>query len=187
MPRSGASAASVSCIRNAARTARSASSSWATGAPNRATISSPTILSRRPPKSTMSATSASKQASTRRFTCSGSLAADSAVKPTRSAMRTVTRRRSSAAAMRRWPHSEQKRAPCGHGHAARRAGHPLTIPAGPMWPDDPDSGCFAFRSTIGVPTIEGSLGERRHGTVAVGWCGEREGARPTGLRARRFR
>ena len=48
MPSRGASAASVSCIRSAARTARSASSSWATGAPNRATISSPTILSRWP-------------------------------------------------------------------------------------------------------------------------------------------
>ena len=45
-------------MRSAARTARSASSSWAIGAPNRATISSPTILSRRPPKAVMSATSA---------------------------------------------------------------------------------------------------------------------------------
>ena len=42
-------------MRSAARTARSASSSWATGAPNRATMASPMILSTRPPKATMSA------------------------------------------------------------------------------------------------------------------------------------
>ena len=46
--------ASVACIRSAARTARSASSSWATGAPNRATMASPMILSTRPPKASMS-------------------------------------------------------------------------------------------------------------------------------------
>ena len=44
---------------------------------------------------------ARSSASTRRFTCSGSLPAESAVKPTRSAISTVTRRRSSAAAIRR--------------------------------------------------------------------------------------
>ena len=38
------------CIRSAARTARSASSSWATGAPKRATMASPMILSTWPPK-----------------------------------------------------------------------------------------------------------------------------------------
>ena len=45
------SRASVSCIRRPARTARSASSSWATGAPNRATMASPSSLSTRPPNS----------------------------------------------------------------------------------------------------------------------------------------
>ena len=64
-------------MRSAARTARSASSSWAVGAPNRATMASPMILSTRPPKASMSATSRSKQPSMRFFTCSGSRVSDS--------------------------------------------------------------------------------------------------------------
>ena len=68
----GAIAAMVCCMRNAARTARSASSSWAIGAPNRATMASPTILSTRPPNSAMSSTSRSNQPSTRFLTFSGS-------------------------------------------------------------------------------------------------------------------
>ena len=59
------------CIRSAARTARSASSSWATGAPNRARIASPMILSTRPPNAVMSATRRSKHASTRFLTVLG--------------------------------------------------------------------------------------------------------------------
>ena len=68
----GAIAAIVCCMRSAARTARSASSSWAIGAPNRATMASPTILSTRPPNSAMSSTSRSNQPSTRFLTFSGS-------------------------------------------------------------------------------------------------------------------
>ena len=59
----------------------------------------------------MSATSRSKQWSTRRLICSGSAPADIAVKPTRSAISTVASRRSSSEAPRRWPHSWQNRAP----------------------------------------------------------------------------
>ncbi len=46
-----------------------------------------------------------------------------------------------------------------YGQAARRAGHPVTIPA---WarPTTPRIGPFAFRSTTAVPTIEKSFGER---------------------------
>ncbi len=47
-PKSLAPSQISSCIRRAARTARSASSSWATGAPNRATMASPMILSTLP-------------------------------------------------------------------------------------------------------------------------------------------
>ena len=69
--RSATRRASVSCIRRAARTARSASSSWATGAPNRAMMASPRTLSTRPPNASISATSGWKYDSTRRVTASG--------------------------------------------------------------------------------------------------------------------
>ncbi len=68
-----------------ARTARSASSSWATGAPNRATIASPSILSTRPPKALDVGDEALEAGSTRRLTCSGSRCSANVVKPTRSA------------------------------------------------------------------------------------------------------
>ena len=59
-------------MRSAARTARSASSSWATGAPNSASMPSPRILSTLPPNDVTSSTSRSKQESISRLTCSGS-------------------------------------------------------------------------------------------------------------------
>src|SRR5579862_1902198 len=59
----------------------------------------------------MSTTKRSKQWSTRRFTCSGSDSAEMVVKPTRSAISTVTSRRSSSVATSRCPHSWQNRAP----------------------------------------------------------------------------
>ena len=68
---SAASSAACCCMRSAARTARSASSSWATGAPNSATMASPMILSTWPPKATTSAARRSKQSSTRFLTCLG--------------------------------------------------------------------------------------------------------------------
>ena len=57
---------------SAARTARSASSSWATGAPKSATMASPTILSTRPPHAVTSAASRAKHRSRMALTCSGS-------------------------------------------------------------------------------------------------------------------
>src|SRR5436190_4812455 len=134
-PSWGTRAVSVSCMRSAARTARSASSSCATGAPNWATSSSPTILSSRPPNAVTSATSSSKLSSTRRFTCSGSAAADRAVNPTRSAINTVTRRRSSGATTSRCPHSGQNRAPSGTGTPqAGQVMAPRYRPAGSVHP-----------------------------------------------------
>ncbi len=131
---SAETACSVLCMRSAARTARSASSSCAIGAPKRAMISSPTILSSRPPNAVTSATSRSKQRSTRRLTCSGSAPAEIDVNPTRSAMSTVARRRSSTAAPRRWPHSWQNRAPA--AVVAPQAGQVMaaTLPAAPRGP-----------------------------------------------------
>jgi hypothetical protein len=111
--RSCSNARTVSCIRRAARTARSASSSWATGAPNRATMPSPTILSTWPPKLMMSAASRSNISSTRFLTRSGSSRSDSAVKPTMSPNTTVTTRRSSLRSTSGAPHEGQNRAPPG--------------------------------------------------------------------------
>ena len=79
----------------AARTARSGSSSWATGAPKIATTASPMNFSTVPPY---------RSSSTRRFsntvprnarTSSGSSCSASSVEPTTSAKRTLTKRRSS--------------------------------------------------------------------------------------------
>src|SRR5438874_3545944 len=114
----------VRCMTSAALTARSASSSWAIGAPNRAMMASPTILSTRPPNSVTTATSRWKQRSTRYFTCSGSRDSLSDVKPTMSAKTTVTTRRSSPRAVSTWPQEGQKRAPSGTD--ARRAGQVTT-------------------------------------------------------------
>src|SRR4051794_8095325 len=101
------------CMASAARTARSASSSWATGAPNRAMMASPTILSTRPPKSVTSTTSRWKHRSMRYFTCSGSRVSDNVVNPTMSANTTVTTRRSSCRTASTCPQDGQKRAPSG--------------------------------------------------------------------------
>jgi hypothetical protein len=83
------------------------------GAPNRATIASPMILSTWPPKAMTSATSRSKQRSMRFLTFSGSVVSEKPVKPTRSANRTVAIRRSSGRLTSAWPHEGQNRAPPG--------------------------------------------------------------------------
>ena len=67
--------------------------------------------------------------STTRLTCSGSTDSENAVKPTRSAISTVTRRRSSGATTSRWPHSGQKRAP--RVPRRRRPGRSLRPPYRP--------------------------------------------------------
>ena len=69
----------ASCIPSAARTARSASSSCATGAPNRAITLSPMYLSTVPPKRSTSAPSRSSERSTSDFTASGSIPSATAV------------------------------------------------------------------------------------------------------------
>src|SRR5204862_422313 len=71
MPVSVAYPSRVCCIWRAARTARSGSSSWATGAPKRAMMPSPMILSTRPPWATTSETRRSKARSIMFLTCSG--------------------------------------------------------------------------------------------------------------------
>ena len=63
--------ASPACAARRARPARRRPRGRS-GAPKRATIASPMILSTRPPKASMSATSRSKHPSMRFFTCSGS-------------------------------------------------------------------------------------------------------------------
>ena len=132
-PPSAAMPAMVCCMRSPARTARSASSSWATGAPNSATMASPTTLSTRPPKSSMSSARRSKHRSTRAFTCSGSSSSERAVNPTRSAKRTVAMRRWSPTITSSCPHEEQKRAPA--GTSARHWGHCTLAVYGRRGPD----------------------------------------------------
>jgi hypothetical protein len=110
-PSAPASSRSVACMRRAARTARSGSSSWATVAPNSATMASPTILSTWPPKLVTSAANRSKHRSTMSFTRSGSSRSERPVNPTRSANSTVTMRRSSSWVRSGRPQDAQKRAP----------------------------------------------------------------------------
>ena len=161
------------------------------GAPKRAMISSPTILSSRPPKSVMSATSRSKQWSTRRLTCSGSAPAEIVVKPTRSAISTVTSRRSSSEAPRRWPHSWQNRAPA--AVVAPQAGQVM----GPRYRSGPTAPsafrrsaaprAFGIQVGAGLPTIEedsSGEGTRMERTQPKG---RKDGATPRSARATRSR
>src|SRR6266511_2867565 len=84
----------------AARTARSASSSWATGVPHTAMTASPMNFSTVPPYRAMSRRHVSKYADSNSRTSSGSRASLSVVNPTRSANSTETSRRSDDAAAR---------------------------------------------------------------------------------------
>ena len=117
----------VRCICSAARTARSASSSWATGAPKSATSASPTILSTRPPKADTSDESAAKQRSTRFLTVSGSAVSEKFVNPTRSANSTVVTRRSSGRVDQRVPARGAEAGVGGRRAPARRALHEAKI------------------------------------------------------------
>ena len=69
----------ASCIASAARTARSASSSWATGAPNSAITLSPMYLSTVPSKRRTSSPRRRSARSTIDFTASGSIRSATAV------------------------------------------------------------------------------------------------------------
>ena len=86
----------TSRIANAARTARSASSSCATGAPKTAITASPMNFSTVPPYASIRSRTRRWYGSTRAWTSSGSADSDAAVKPTRSQKRTDTTFRSRA-------------------------------------------------------------------------------------------
>src|ERR671929_2366950 len=81
-------------IANAARMARSASSSCARGMPNAAMTASPANFSTVPPNDSMQRETCSKYRLTRRRTTSGSVVATSAVDSTRSTKSTVASLRS---------------------------------------------------------------------------------------------
>src|ERR1700736_1738388 len=81
---------------SAARTARSASSSWDAGVPQTATTASPINLSTEPPYRAMTLRAVSKYRVRTSRTSSGSRLSDRVVKPTRSAKSTDTTRRSVA-------------------------------------------------------------------------------------------
>src|SRR5205814_1223472 len=72
------------------RTARSASSSWATGAPKTAMTASPTYFSTTPPSRSISSRTRAWYGLSVAWTSSGSAASDSAVNPTRSTKMTET-------------------------------------------------------------------------------------------------
>jgi hypothetical protein len=113
---SSSSSATRSRITSPARTARSASSSRALGAPKTAITASPTNLSSVPPQRSISDFARAWYACSRSRTSSGSADSDAAVKPTRSTKSTDTTLRSSravGAASRGAPHARQKRARSG--------------------------------------------------------------------------
>ncbi len=83
-----------SSVASAARTARSASSSCASGTPKAAMTASPANFSTVPPCVTMQCETWSKNRDTRRRTISGSTSATSSVDETRSTNRTVASLRS---------------------------------------------------------------------------------------------
>ena len=85
-------------IANAARTARSASSSWATGAPNTPIAASPMNLSSAPPNRSISSFAIAWNGISVRRTSSGSAWSERDVNPARSANRIETTRRSSTGA-----------------------------------------------------------------------------------------
>ena len=114
---SSLSSVTQSRIASAARTARSGSSSCATGAPKSATTASPMNFSTVPPKCSSSDRSRCQYGASMARTSSGSSCSDREVNPTRSANSTVTTLRSSRrAALVGWrgaPHIPHIRNPSG--------------------------------------------------------------------------
>ena len=94
MRRSAPSSRTASTRSRAARTARSASPSVATGVPHTAITASPMNFSTTPPYRRITVLAVSKYAESSSRTSSGSRASDSGVKPTRSQNRTEHSRRS---------------------------------------------------------------------------------------------
>jgi hypothetical protein len=113
--RSASSSRTQSRMTSAARTARSGSSSCATGAPNSGTTASPMNFSTVPPKRSSSERRRWWYGASSARTSSGSICSAREVKPTRSANRTVTTLRSSRAAgsSNGLPQEKQNRAPAG--------------------------------------------------------------------------
>jgi hypothetical protein len=106
---------STRCASSPARTARSASSSVATGAPKTAMTASPMYFSITPPYWRITSRSAAKYSRCRMRICSGSASSEKDVNPAMSMKRTVMRRRSSfltelGAVSTREPHAVQKAA-----------------------------------------------------------------------------
>jgi hypothetical protein len=91
---SSPSSCTRSSVASPARTARSASSSCASGTPKAAMTASPANFSTVPPCVTMQCETWSKKRETRRRTISGSTSATSSVDETRSTNRTVASLRS---------------------------------------------------------------------------------------------
>ena len=87
-------------MATAARTARSASSSWTWGTPKTAMTASPAYFSTTPPKARICCAISSKYAVRSARSCSGSCRTASSVDPARSAKSTVTSLRSSAGGIR---------------------------------------------------------------------------------------
>ena len=117
-------------MASAAATARSGSSSCATGAPNTAMVASPMCLSTEPPCSTISSSVRARKRSTMRRISSAPSVLDSSVKLQRSANSTATCRRSASRAARPAPlraGRQWHRADACDGRARRPpalAGHP---------------------------------------------------------------
>src|SRR5690606_31394390 len=98
---SGANRASTRCSSSPARTHRSGSVSVATGAPNSAITASPMYFSTTPPYCAMTRRVAEKKLVCTRRNSSGSVRSAYGVESTRSTKSTLTRRRSSSAAVAR--------------------------------------------------------------------------------------
>ena len=154
MPRSRSNSAesssSTRCMTSAARTARSASSSCACGAPNTAITSSPMILSTCPPyRSTMSVMRSNAR-SMIAFTSSASRASLSSVNPDRSPNSTVTTRRSSrGACVCAAPHAGQNREPSGTAFPQRMHARAPTLSATRLLPA---SGSFRRAACADAPS-----------------------------------
>ncbi len=112
-----ASSSTMSRTTSAARTARSASSPWATGAPKTPITASPMNFSTTPPNDSISRRTRSWYGASTARTSSGSSRSALAVNPTRSTKMTVTIRRSSLgsgiASPIEEPQARQKRATSG--------------------------------------------------------------------------
>ncbi len=151
--RSGWRALTASTSSSPARTARSASSSWAIGVPQTAMTASPMNFSTIPPCASTIRVAVSKYVLRSSRTASGSRSSAMVVKPTRSVKSTVTRRRSASAAglvasvlagaasaASAWPQLAQKRASV---RFASPQAEQLRDSAAPQWSQNRPPGRFS--------------------------------------------